>query len=225
MIFMFLATFNFAMAMTKPSFEYNIDIDAKGYGLKMQLVFSPKVSLELVKKNFKDGDLLTRVGTNIKKITVEGISSLEYRSIMTVSSLGITSKLLSNCTEKASASTWTRHCKLDTENMDGGKFTSYKSDEISCFAKPNVECFIFIKGKLKPLKLFGLTILSYEKFTVRAKYQALNNYVRIWNFTESGNLDLKDSIHNDLEKFLDDGSKEMSEHKNFHQSVKWVKNE
>lgn len=172
---------------------YNITIDEKGYLLNIEMIFDQGVNLLNVREALKNGKVLSLLSPNVVSVTNTKINEDEYKSLMVVKSFGISSNLLSMCDEKLNENKWSRSCVLQTNDYDGGKYMEWKSDEVECLKKnPNViDCHFTIKGKAKPVKIFGLQILSAKLFSVKAKLQAMNNFFKLYYYIKNYNLSPK----------------------------------
>jgi hypothetical protein len=76
--------------------------------------------------------------------------------------------------------------------MDGGKYMEWKADDVECMKIANgVHCNFLIKGLPKPLKIFGLEIVSARVFSAKAKFQALNNFFKQYYFIKNHSMTAK----------------------------------
>jgi hypothetical protein len=116
----FLATF----AAQASEFKYDVDInDAGEYTLNLVFDFTPGVTMQDVKRNFKSETLLNKLETKVDHIILEPPNASEYTSTMYVKSMGLTSILPSKCHEAYSDGLdWTRACELQVQEKDAGKY-------------------------------------------------------------------------------------------------------
>jgi hypothetical protein len=174
---------------------YALKIDDQGYRLQIEMQFLPGQTLQEVSQGLRSGPLLARLSSSVRAVNNIPAEGLRYDSFMEVRSWGVTSYLLSHCEESEKAFEWSRRCVLDTHQKDGGSYMETKTDEVTCrVADALVQCHFEILGKAKPLKLFSLTILDPKRFAVKAKYEALTNFFKLYHFIEDGGFSVKTAL-------------------------------
>lgn len=178
---------------------YSIQIGEPGYDLQMQMDFHQ--NLNRVKQVLRNGAVLARLSPNVKSVVNTPENALKYDSLMVVKSFGIKSELLSKCQEALTKDEWTRACELQVDQKDGGEYMLWKKDKVVCRSKDpsSTHCEFVIQGKAKDLKILGVKLMSGERFSVKAKYQALSNFFKLFYFIEKDSLSTPQALA-DFEK-------------------------
>lgn len=176
---------------------YDIAIDDNGYLLKIEMDFNQGQTLLSVREALKNGTVLGLLSPKVVSVTNTAIEGDKYYSLMITKSFGISSKLLSMCEDKMTVNEWKRSCSLQTNKLDGGKYMEWKGDDVSCIQKDpkEVHCSFLIKGKALPLKVLGIQILSSKLFSVKTKYEAMNNFFKLYYFIKNYNLSPKLALY------------------------------
>ena len=221
-----------------PSFKYSLKISPAGYEMKIEIVFSKSVKVEQVKEDLRSGAILAKVNPKVRsleflnpqttgKVTV-------YRALLTLRTWGLKTELLSDCTEEETPTeSWSRLCKLNTRELDGGKYMESKTDETHCKQSrvdSQIFCSIQVFGKSKPFRILGFQILTAENFMVRAKHEALENFARIWfhsqaegALVEASNAEYaKSRLKADLDRLLEEGMAEVKKTENFSRAGRFI---
>lgn len=196
----FLVVLLMDIVPAEASISYDIAISRGGYNMLIEMNFKKGITLQQARSALKNSELLSRLSPNVvsvKNTPVIPVDGEKYKSLMTVKSFGIYSRLLSQCLDKNTPQSWQRSCSLQTRELDGGKYMAWKGDDVECTEKENVICKFNIRGQAKPLKVLGLQIVSAELFSVKAKLQALANFFKLYTFIQGHSLSSRAS----LEKF------------------------
>lgn len=194
---------------------YDIAINESGYDLKMEMNFSGHQSLESIRQAIIKSDVISKLSPNVKSVTNTGNEN-HYNSLMVVKSFGIKSELLSKCDETFLENSWSRSCSLQTDQLDSGKFMQWKTDQVVCSKIDEVKtvCKFEIKGKTKPVKILGIQLVSERIFAVKAKYQAMNNFFKIFYYISDHNISTKLALekfeHSQIKMELDHFESEAS---------------
>lgn len=174
------------------TFEYHFALKPEGYELTLKMTFPPGTTLSQVRNNFRNQFLFKEFNPNITDIELSSYSAKDYQTTMSTQSLGITSTLISDCHETESANAlWNRHCELQTQVGDGGKYMHTKNDTTFCQVNPKsneLTCRMDITGRAKPITLIGFTLVSEQKFTLKAKESALRHFVPLWIYGHQGSV-------------------------------------
>lgn len=185
---------------TLPAFAdtagYAIRIDDNGYKLTIEMSFPATVSLGRIRQTLKNPVVLSQLSPHVKSVTNAPLDSVRYESLMVTKSFGISSELVSKCEEESSKTTWSRACQLQTNRGDGGRYMEWKKDVVSCQQREDRTkvCAFLIQGKAKPLTLLGLQLLDAKRFSVKAKFEALNNFFKLYFYISDGSLSARRAL-------------------------------
>ncbi|MEQ1877527.1 MAG: hypothetical protein ABL958_12850 [Bdellovibrionia bacterium] len=170
---------------TDPAFHHDLKINGGEYELRLDLSFSKEISLEEIERNLKDGKLLAKLGSKVKDIVIHKVRDNVYDATTVVKSWGFTTKMVSRCRELSDKTNWARECRLDTEQLDASKYMVWKRDSMRCERRPEgVKCKAQIVGEVKPFTLLGFELISKEKFAASVKAEAIENFKKLWSYTE-----------------------------------------
>ena len=196
---------------------YAIQINEKGYELRMKMHFNQ--DLGLVRRAFKSGAVLSQLSPHVKSVINTPEDGNSYESVMTVKSYGLKSELVSKCTETFTPDTWTRHCVLQTEQKDSGKFMKWKKDQVICrtTALQATQCEFAIDGQAKDIALGTWVLFSAQRFSVPTKLQAMNNFFHLYFYISDGAISAErasllfanSAIKNDLDVFAKEAAESL----------------
>lgn len=211
LLLLFMGTYSWAQ-----SFQYNLEITPEKYRLLINMKFRPSVMLSDVTKGFKNETLQVEISDSIKSVIFAPPMVKEYKQTLEVRSWGVTSYLVSQCIEDFQTLSWTKSCQLLTKEKDGGIYMNLKKDVIRCERKESgVECQADIQGQSKAITVFGITLLTPQKFSLRAKIPALYSFSQIWwslnhvtlDFEEIKSNFKKSKLKSKIDEMLDQGLK------------------
>ncbi|MGZ3806642.1 MAG: hypothetical protein ACXVCE_01050, partial [Bacteriovorax sp.] len=199
--------------------SYDMKISEAGYIMNISMDFKNNRSLLSVRDALKNPDVLPRLSPNVTSITNSPMRDGHYQSLMGVKSFGISSVLSSSCNESLSENEWKRSCGLETDKFDGGKYMEWKKDEVICIKDDGekISCHFKIEGKARPVNFLGIQLVNDRVFSVKAKYQALNNFFKLYYFIEDHNISTRQAllkfdrsrIKTELDQMVEEGSRAL----------------
>lgn len=191
---------------------YEIRIDDNGYELKIKMDFSESKRLNSVVQALQNPVLIAKMSNNIESVSLQATDPGFYTSSLHIKSYGMSSELVSKCQEARTEQQWSRSCVLQTQLADGGKYMEWKKDFVRCQQTANrrVSCEFLIEGKMKDISFFRWSLMKAKTLTVKAKYESLISFFKMFYFIENGSFSVRQSKrefeNSDLKKSIDDFS-------------------
>ena len=175
-----------ALASDGAGFSYVLQIAPTGYDLRISLQLYSGTSLSEVVADLRNPDLLHELNPKIDPLRISDELDGNYDSTLTFHVLGFAKRMLSHCHETSARESWGRVCDLDTRAFGSGSYMDWKKEEVSCGQKgatAPVHCDVRLRGRIK-----SVYWLRAGTLTVKAKYQALLNWARLWYFMRTQSL-------------------------------------